>query len=367
MKKSTAFFDAHFKGDHVAFEGHRVRRNPSIELFRVFLMFGIVLLHVGRFGENATCFPSNICFMCVPGFMIVSGYFGIKFKLSKVVRLYATAAACVGILYVAKLIICPEVQSQLSYGHWWFLHAYVIVMAFAPLIDMVLQGRTPRQIAVALVSLFMVVYLWGGALNYNHLRQWLPEPRGVHAYSFLTLLGVYILGRLIALFDVEKKVSIATALCWTVVLLAWTGVSRFYFIGYNNIICQLQAVFLFILFAKIKVGERIARIVSFAAPSTFAIYLIHYVIPVRDLGFEPCAFLIRMVKWCDVFDGCCRSLVLVGVALMVFAISFMMDLPRRLLVDMGMGIFCKVNMIIDSCYEKLVTCLFRQTKRLINI
>lgn len=63
-------------------------RNASIELLRIIFMFGICLIHA----SSNSVFPRNVAQPSVVGFIFISGYYGIRFRLSKILGLYAIAA-----------------------------------------------------------------------------------------------------------------------------------------------------------------------------------------------------------------------------------------------------------------------------------
>lgn len=71
-----------------------MKRDCSIELYRVILMFGIVLLHTVGKGDVRAPWIGCLLKFCVTGFVFISGYFGIKFSWGKIGRLYAVAAFC---------------------------------------------------------------------------------------------------------------------------------------------------------------------------------------------------------------------------------------------------------------------------------
>ena len=69
-------------------------RDGNIEVYRVTLMFGIVSLHCLTAGEYNKPWLSNILLSCVNGFVFITGYFGLKFAPSKIVRLVCTSIFC---------------------------------------------------------------------------------------------------------------------------------------------------------------------------------------------------------------------------------------------------------------------------------
>ena len=66
-----------------------MKRNPAIELFRVLLMFGICLLHVQTAAGGGRL--TSVLVSCVPGFVMISGWFGIHFSWRKIFMLYGVA------------------------------------------------------------------------------------------------------------------------------------------------------------------------------------------------------------------------------------------------------------------------------------
>ena len=76
------------------------KREESIEAFRVLLMLGICLLHVcGTQCGHPTQWLANMLYWCVPGFVFISGWFGMRFSLKKIIRLYGLALYAALIAY----------------------------------------------------------------------------------------------------------------------------------------------------------------------------------------------------------------------------------------------------------------------------
>ena len=77
-----------------------MKRDRAIDICRVCLMFGICLLHaISQAGHNIA-WAANMLMWCVPGFMFISGWFGIKFSIGKALKLYGISLYC-AVLYVA--------------------------------------------------------------------------------------------------------------------------------------------------------------------------------------------------------------------------------------------------------------------------
>jgi len=77
-----------------------MKRNPSIELYRCLLMYGICLLHaVTQCGHNVP-WLANVLTTCVVGFVFISGWFGVKFTWWKLVKLYGIGTYAALVLFV---------------------------------------------------------------------------------------------------------------------------------------------------------------------------------------------------------------------------------------------------------------------------
>lgn len=94
------------------------QRNPGIELFMCLLVYGICVYHAFPLGGYANGFESRMWTWCVPGFAFISGFFGVKFRPSKVIRLYVMASIC----FILPMILGGKFCSLLQ--GCWYLHAY---------------------------------------------------------------------------------------------------------------------------------------------------------------------------------------------------------------------------------------------------
>lgn len=118
-------------------------RNNAIELLRVLLMFGIVLIHVVGKGAYSRNWLANLLKVCVPGFIFITGYYGVRFSWAKLIRLYGVglfAALCGAIGWWAFLAdgaglggFCQRFITDMRW--FWFLHAYAILLLTAPILN----------------------------------------------------------------------------------------------------------------------------------------------------------------------------------------------------------------------------------------
>ena len=245
----------------------RAQRDEGVESLRVMLIFGICFLHSITMCGHPNRWISQPLWACVDAFVFISGYYGIKFKVSKLVRLYTLGLVCSAIavmvaamLGLVKLPILKEcwlIYTQKS----WFLHAYAVMMLLAPLVD-IKKGFSTMW------TVLLLVFVWAGLCAVPHLGHIFPKSPGVESYSGLTLFGVYVAARLFRKYSLEKWLNNSKAIIATVVLylLAVRGWAQ-----YSTPVTLGLAALIFIYGRRIKLGV----IGRYIAPSTFAIYLLH--------------------------------------------------------------------------------------------
>ena len=118
------------------------KRDTSIELYRVMLMFGICLLHGFSQGAFVYVCPTRVLSLCLTAFVFISGWYGIKFSWRKVISLIGIGWYCryVGCIVYALLagMDLPSlnpIHALLATKVYWFLWAYVALMMLAPLLN----------------------------------------------------------------------------------------------------------------------------------------------------------------------------------------------------------------------------------------
>lgn len=251
-------------------------RNPSLELFRCLLMFGIVLGHAQyQCGHNPPV--GSLTDWCVCGFVFMSGWFGIRFSWRKCFNLAALGVWCAMI----SNMICggknplAAMLGAKSYGYW-FLWSYIILMMFAPIIDGAIKNAScegGEGKVIALVSpIAFLIWGWGFVSGLPFFRDYLPRPIGLGGLSFLSLIGIYMFVRVYKVLDLSRFFARKSTM---LLLLPCVVLMLLKFSSFSWIISFVVSAIMFELFKRLKVPEWLGRAALFVAPSTFAIYLLH--------------------------------------------------------------------------------------------
>ena len=183
------------------------KRNQSVEVYRCCLMFGICLLHAVGFSGYEHKWLANVLCPCVNAFVFISGWYGCRFNLKKVLRLLG-----VGLFCAVSMTLCLEFSgfADRSYGDWihqffrmyknyWFLHAYIVLLFVAPVINPLFECKcdklTDRRVLNVVIPFLLLAFGWSFLSTLKVCQSWLPIPSGLGSYTPLTLVGVYVAAR----------------------------------------------------------------------------------------------------------------------------------------------------------------------------
>lgn len=145
------------------------QRDGSIELYRALLMLGICVIHCSNqstYYQSCFGYIQNGTLWCVDGFVFLSGWYGIRFRVGKLLRLYGVgvASALIGTFIAKSCGMCSEISflffTWRTFCGYWFLHAYVVLMLLAPLLNEMFEtAHSPGRNRVVLTGCFGVVCL----------------------------------------------------------------------------------------------------------------------------------------------------------------------------------------------------------------
>lgn len=301
-------------------------RNAAIDVFRSCLMFGICMLHSISVCGHGASWLSNCLSWCVPAFVFITGWFGLQFSFMKLARLYSISFYCaVAFVGMEALISSHKVGgAAIFFQVWkiaigqWFLNAYAVLMCFAPLLNKAVEYGA-RDFKHVFGPLMVVSFGWSFAMTLPILPRWIPQTPGLTAYSFLTLIGVYVIARSMRVADFRlpklSRFVWAMAIC---LLLAFSAIG---FNDYNSPVAICIAALSFIGFKRIKFPVLVERVSIWLGPSMFSVYLLHS---------HPAAFA-YMSGLEDVLLAEHVPMVVVYLltALVVFIVCVVIDIPRR--------------------------------------
>ena len=271
-------------------------RNSNIELLRLLSMLMVLILHSfwgythGSGILQAIDFFRECAAICaVNVFLLISGYFGIRWKLKSIFNLvfqlffYAFVVYIIaGFIGVIEFSISGLLSNvKCLYAHWEFITYYLVLYLCAPLLNSFVQQVSKEQLLGFIIILVI------------------SENFVTRDYAFLNYCTVYLIGRYISISDVVHNNRIKPWLIYWVTTFVIFGLvySSFKFLhivdaalmqklpwglSYAAPLVILQAVFLFICFARLKFHS---RFINWCAASCLSIFLIHMHPAIKEIGY----------------------------------------------------------------------------------
>ena len=284
-----------------------MKRNYGIDLLRMVAMVFVILLHitgVGGICANATLFSPQFflsqfirigTFCAVNCYALISGFVGWSRtpKLSNLLRLWAKVMAFCVILTVLTELRAPDAVGMkdlwkaftpVKEAKYWYFNAYVGLFFFIPLLNQAIRNITGREAVFAMAGIFLLVL-------------WLPESKLsqtfllANGYSALWLMILYVLGGLMARFEIPAKLpaklwalgyllAVLGSFAPRMVMLAmkpelWNADNANLSMQYIKFSVILAGVCLVGLFSRLELPEKLVRVTKALSPHAFGVFLFH--------------------------------------------------------------------------------------------
>lgn len=235
--------------------------------------FEIAVFPVSSFMRFLT---ESVSIICVNSFILISGWFGIKFKLLRLGELlfqilFFVVIMCCVLGMVNKLYI--EDLIRFFCDDYWFIMAYIIMYLFAPSLNYFVVNESKRTIEVFLVLFFLFQTVFGFMTSLS----WFSR-----GYSPISFMGLYVLGRYMHLYPTftkqKRSVYILTYLTMVILTTCFAyflfliEASPYYAYSYSSPLVIIGSVSFFLFFTKLSCKS---RIINWIGISCFSIYLVH--------------------------------------------------------------------------------------------
>lgn len=178
----------------------RMTRNGNVEVFRCLLMFLIVTYHCfiyGPCGDSSAlwtyCFTVLICWH-TDGFLAISGWYGIKFKWSRLLGLIGQFAfyGCLSCVYCR--IVGKNLHGVIySFTGGWFGASYLVLMLLAPWINRLFEAERVLLFRSVIVGLLAAV-LFASWITGRFGMGMVPVT-GFGVHSVLLMVYLYCVAR----------------------------------------------------------------------------------------------------------------------------------------------------------------------------
>lgn len=272
------------------------KRQVNIELLRMIAMVLVLLTHT-QFGKGDFSLVytdllraignyevDSWTFVCVPSFVVISGYFGIHWKWKGLFNYLFQIGFWGGMIYLITwcfglhdfqpLAFAKNVTCFLS-GVNWFFYAYFGLYMFAPVLNAFIEKVDEKQMMWMTLAFFAFQTVFGWMLKQGEFY---------YGLTFTSLIGWYLLGAWLKKsswkgFHLKPWQNMAVflgvgQLCVLIALAAaFMGVDKGTY-SYISPLQVIQTTYLF-LFCRSLTVTRGEKIITFFASSAFAGLLAH--------------------------------------------------------------------------------------------
>ncbi len=359
-----------------------ITRQSNIELLRILCMFFIVVNHFmghslikysvlnSHFELNSSHFLLGFIVVGVNCFILISGYFGIKFKLRGLFKLYLICFFY-GILgyffhllidnqYLGKTILNWSIFA-LSKSEWWFINGYIVLFFLSPFINIPINTMTKRQYILVLILLSIInLYFgyWGGKNTYNY------NGFSVSQFVYLYVIGGYI-RRFISLEWIKRN-KYLSVICYLLCSIIVGGISIIFQSGkvfyYNNPLLIISSISLLLFFLSIPFQN---KTINWLSSGVLAAYLI------QDHAYAGYGFIYPKTATlfsCYLINNVSNTLlgtVYVFTLLLLYSLIFLLlilvfDHFRALLMKPLWGLYDKIESSLNDFFRSILNKLSRQ-------
>lgn len=294
------------------------KRNVALDIFRVLIMFMIVLGHTlvhGGILEKAELFTPTyyvvnslmiFLYVHVNCFVIMSGYLGYqkKFSWTKWIKMWSGVLFWSVVLFflisnlTGQSVISKElIKSFMPFTQerYWFMTTYLLMYMLTPLINAAIRELDQISYRRILIICFMIYIVLQNVIFWrNFTKIGNSDP---FFFCFLYMIGAYF-----AKYPLQRRIPWVWIYIGTCVLKMayFFGVSSItvflfsepigetVFNGYCSVLTVIGATALFMTFATINIEfkKNVSHLFSFLSPLTLGVYLIHDNPSVREPLWE---------------------------------------------------------------------------------
>lgn len=278
-------------------------RNYGIDLLRVIAMFFVVTLHCfGKGGILSSAvinssqykiawFIEIFAYSAVDIFALISGYVSYtekdkEVKYSKYLNLWFQVVFYGILINIIFNIINPTLVSiksyikvllPVSFNLYWYFTAYTGLFIVMPLLNKSIRNCSEQLLKKLFVVIIIAFSIYNLVFNVFALQA---------GYSFLWIMILYILGAIMKKCNIGSKLKNWHIILGITILLLFTFIYKIYgisffrinkdtFVSYVSPTILGISILYIIGFSRIKFNSFMKKIISFAGPSAFTVYILN--------------------------------------------------------------------------------------------
>ena len=299
------------------------QRESGIELLRIILMIGVIILHInnanigGGFREvnnnvnYVTLLILENIFVCaVDTFVIITGYFlcdNNKRTITKVIELIIQIILFKIVVYIFSSI--DDISKISIKGiltcfipNNYFVILYITLYLISPYLNITLKKINKIDFQKMLIILIILFCCWNTFANgienifqkSFHGLTTIGVNGDQDGYTIVNFILLYIVGSYIRLFNVQiSKRKLYSLVLISLILFVWSYIENKYnpnrviAWNYDNLLIVFQASIIFLIFKR---NIKVIKAINELAQASFTVFLIHTVF----LKFIPISKIVNL-------------------------------------------------------------------------
>lgn len=248
-------------------------RDPSVEAWRIICMLTVVISHV-LVANHMQGF--NYLQWHVPGFLWITGYYGMRFNWKKVFLLVLSTYMCYWMTIPFRGYAATSdyfVKLMLPHGGW-FLPFYIMLMFLSPLFEAAIKDRESHR-KIFYLLLFLAIWGWLPSLLEEGPHVSMMRVPGMSDNGVLLAIVVYMTARILSKHDdwIIALPRIMKMMMFGMLIVCCGLVGRRG--GYGNVICLCAACCGFYAVKGLRIPAIVGKVAVWLAPSMWGVYVLH--------------------------------------------------------------------------------------------
>lgn len=329
-------------------------RKSNFEAYRILCILLIVLMHtfgtgVGTFNNNLGILINVVGNIGVTGFVLLSGYFGIKLNVKKLIKLdvmmiFWSVLGTVCLMSIPGISYNPGMRELLQciipvLSHkYWFLSAYFCLCLLSPFINEYLEKIDHKRFKQLIMVMGAILLVAPTLVGF--------DQTGDGGKGILNMILAYLIGRYIGICHKDLKVRTSKWIGVFVAVVAvnfalnfaafkFTASTANYYARDNSVFTMVQAVILLVVFMQMNFTN---KFINLLAANVVAVYVLEDTIKTVLYGIFP--GLSGTYEAGYIFT-------VLFVSLVTFAVASVLEAVRK-------GVFGKLeDFIIDKLISKV--------------
>lgn len=229
---------------------------------------------------------------CVNIFILISGYFSIKWKIRSISNLIFQVYFWIFLIYAICLTIGIAEFSFKEFGKhimgimtgYWFIPTYIGLYVFAPMLNAFIETHTHKQLLWYIIIFYIFFTLDALPFASNFTK---------NGYSIYSFIGLYMIGRFLRSSNILKAKIFSSNMklfLWIILVTMLITIGALFIaikfnkgggdlqmfplstFAYNNPLVIIQSILIFIYFLKVRIQN---NLINWCGTGALAIYLFH--------------------------------------------------------------------------------------------